>query len=172
MDVIRMNCLEVQSKIMAYIDDELEDQELKSFILHVQSCKECMEELELHYILIVGTKQIDEDRNITSDFLKELQEKLNSQLREVRKKEYFFKKITFAISLVFLLIVSWQLLDLLQIVTPFFQKEEIILEEDKQDFLIERMDPYMYYDYGYNFIDPSTISSQSQNHNNRKRTKQ
>lgn len=167
-----MNCLEVQSKIMAYIDDELEDQELKSFILHVQSCKECMEELELHYILIVGTKQIDEDRNITSDFLKELQEKLNSQLREVRKKEYFFKKITFAISLVFLLIVSWQLLDLLQIVTPFFQKEEIILEEDKQDFLIERMDPYMYYDYGYNFIDPSTISSQSQNHNNRKRTKQ
>ncbi len=167
-----MNCLEAQSKIMAYIDDELEDQELKSFILHVQSCKECMEELELHYILIVGTKQIDEDRNITSDFLKELQEKLNSQLREVRKKEYFFKKITFAISLVFLLIVSWQLLDLLQIVTPFFQKEEIILEEDKQDFLIERMDPYMYYDYGYNFIDPSTISSQSQNHNNRKRTKQ
>ncbi len=166
-----MNCLEAQSKIMAYIDDELEDQELKSFILHVQSCKDCMEELELHYILIVGTKQIDEDRNITSDFLKELQEKLNSQLKEVRKKEYFFKKVTFGISLVFLLIVSWQLLDLLQIVTPFFQKEEVISEEDKQDFLIERVDPYMYYDYGYNFIDPSTISSQNQNHNNRKRTK-
>lgn len=158
-----MNCLEAQSKIIAYIDDDLEDQELKSFILHVQSCKDCMEELELHYILIVGTKQMDEGGNITSDFLKELHEKLNSQLKEVRKKEYFFKKITFAISLVFLLIVCWQILDLLQVITPFLHVKEEITEEGKTDFLIERIDPYMYYDYGYNFIDPSTISNKNNN---------
>lgn len=156
-----MNCLEAQSKIIAYIDDDLEDQELKSFILHVQSCKDCMEELELHYILIVGTKQMDEGGNITSDFLKELHEKLNSQLKEVRKKEYFFKKITFAISLVFLLIVCWQILDLLQVITPLLHVKEEITEEEKTDFLIERIDPYMYYDYGYNFIDPSTISNKN-----------
>lgn len=156
-----MNCLEAQSKIIAYIDDDLEDQELKSFILHVQSCKDCMEELELHYILIVGTKQMDEGGNITSDFLKELQEKLNSQLKEVRKKEYFFKKVTFAISLVFLLIVCWQILDLLQVITPLLHVKEEITEEEKTDFLIERIDPYMYYDYGYNFIDPSTISNKN-----------
>lgn len=156
-----MNCLEAQSKIIAYIDDDLEDQELKSFILHVQSCKDCMEELELHYILIVGTKQMDEGGNITSDFLKELHEKLNSQLKEVRKKEYFFKKITFAISLVFLLIVCWQILDLFQVITPLLHVKEEITEEEKTDFLIERIDPYMYYDYGYNFIDPSTISNKN-----------
>lgn len=156
-----MNCLEAQSKIIAYIDDNLEDQELKSFILHVKSCKDCMEELELHYILIVGTKQMDEGGNITSDFLKELQEKLDSQLKEVRKKEYFFKKLTLGISLVFLLIVCWQILDLLQLITPIFYPEEEISEEEKMDFLIERIDPYMYYDYGYNFIDPSTISNEN-----------
>lgn len=156
-----MNCLEAQSKIIAYIDDDLEDQELKSFILHVQSCKDCMEELELHYILIVGTKQMDEGGNITSDFLKELHGKLNSQLKEVRKKEYFFKKITLAISLVFLLIVCWQILDLLQLITPILHVKEEITEEEKTDFLIERIDPYMYYDYGYNFIDPSTISNKN-----------
>lgn len=155
-----MNCLEAQSKIIAYIDDNLEDQELKSFILHVKSCKDCMEELELHYILIVGTKQMDEGGNITSDFLKELHEKLGSQLKEVRKKEYFFKKLTLGISLVFLLIVCWQILDLLQLITPIFHPEREISEEEKTDFLIERINPYMYYDYGYNFIDPSTISSE------------
>ncbi len=156
-----MNCLEAQSKIIAYIDDDLEDQELKSFILHVQSCKDCMEELELHYILIVGTKQMDEGGNITSDFLKELHGKLNSQLKEVRKKEYFFKKITLGISLIFLLIVSWQILDLLHGVTPILNIKEEITEEEKMNFLIERIDPHMYYDYGYNFIDPSTISNQN-----------
>lgn len=156
-----MNCLEAQSKIIAYIDDNLEDQELKSFILHVKSCKDCMEELELHYILIVGTKQMDEGGNITSDFLKELHEKLDSQLKEVRKKEYFFKKLTFGISVAFLLVVCWQVLDLLQLITPIFYPEKEISEEEKVDFLIERIDPYMYYDYGYNFIDPSTISNKN-----------
>lgn len=156
-----MNCLEAQSKIIAYIDDNLEDQELKSFILHMKSCKDCMEELELHYILIVGTKQMDEGGNITSDFLKELHEKLDSQLKEVRKKEYFFKKLTLGISLVFLLIVCWQILDLLQLITPVFNSEKEISEEEKMDFLIERIDPYMYYDYGYNFIDPNTISNKN-----------
>lgn len=159
MDVIKMNCLEAQSKIISYIDDDLEDQELKSFILHMQSCKDCMEELELHYILIVGTKQMDEGGNITSDFLKELHEKLNTQLKLVRKKEYFFKKATFVISLGFLLIVCWQILDLLQLITPIFHVTEEVTQEEKVDFLIERIDPYMYYDYGYNFIDPSTISN-------------
>lgn len=159
MGVNDMNCLEAQSKIIAYIDDKLEDQELKSFILHMQSCEDCMEELELHYILIVGSKQMDDGGNVTSDFLKELHGKLNAQLKKVNKKENLFKKLTFAVGFVFLMIVGWQVSDLLQLVTPMFQaKEQQSSEEEKNDFLIERIDPYMYYDYGYNFIDPSTIS--------------
>ena len=34
-----MNCLEAQSKIMAFIENELPDDELREFIKHVRSCK-------------------------------------------------------------------------------------------------------------------------------------
>ena len=39
-----MNCLEAQSKIMAFIDNDLPDDELKEFIKHIKSCDNCAEE--------------------------------------------------------------------------------------------------------------------------------
>ena len=55
-----MNCLEAQSKIMAFIENKLPDDELREFIKHVRSCKNCYEELDIYYTLIVGMKQLDE----------------------------------------------------------------------------------------------------------------
>ena len=43
-----MNCLEAQSKIMAFIENKLPDDELREFIKHVRSCKNCYEELDIH----------------------------------------------------------------------------------------------------------------------------
>ena len=53
-----MTCLEAQSKIMAFIENKLPDDELKEFIKHVKNCENCSEELEIYYTLIVGMKKI------------------------------------------------------------------------------------------------------------------
>lgn len=45
-----MNCLEAQSKIMAFIENKLPDDELREFIKHVRSCKNCYEELQLDFL--------------------------------------------------------------------------------------------------------------------------
>ena len=41
--------MKAQSLITGFINDELDIGELERFILHIQSCKECREELEVYY---------------------------------------------------------------------------------------------------------------------------
>lgn len=78
-----MNCLEAQSKIMAFIENKLPDDELREFIKHVRSCKNCYEELEIYYTLIVGMKQLDEEDNISTDFENALDKKLEEEMNRL-----------------------------------------------------------------------------------------
>lgn len=75
-----MTCLEAQSKIMAFIEGKLPDDELREFIKHVKNCENCSEELEIYYTLIVGMKELDNEENLSTDFKKELDNKLNEEM--------------------------------------------------------------------------------------------
>ena len=78
-----MNCLEAQSKIMAFIENKLPDDELREFIKHVRSCKNCYEELDIYYTLIVGMKQLDESDNISTDFKNALDKHLEEEMNRL-----------------------------------------------------------------------------------------
>lgn len=78
-----MNCLEAQSKIMAFIENKLPDDELREFIKHVRSCKNCYEELDIYYTLIVGMKQLDESDNISNDFKNALDRHLDEEMNRL-----------------------------------------------------------------------------------------
>lgn len=54
-----MTCKEAEGLIMPYIRDELTDEELSEFLEHIESCPECMEELEIYFTVDVGIKQLD-----------------------------------------------------------------------------------------------------------------
>jgi hypothetical protein len=75
-----MTCLEAQSKIMAFIEGKLPDDELKEFIKHVRNCDNCSEELEIYYTLIVGMKQLDNEENLSTNFKNELNTKMNEEM--------------------------------------------------------------------------------------------
>ena len=75
-----MTCLEAQSKIMAFIENKLPDDELKEFIKHVKNCDNCSEELEIYYTLIVGMKELDNEENLSTNFKKELDDKLDEEM--------------------------------------------------------------------------------------------
>mgnify|MGYP000786167360 CR=1 FL=1 len=51
-----MNCLEAQSKIIAYIDNKLEKEEKTDFLKHITRCKDCKEELNIYYTMIEGMR--------------------------------------------------------------------------------------------------------------------
>ena len=55
-----MNCQNAQSMVLNFINNKLDKEEKRSFIEHVRDCKDCWEELEIYYVMLVGLKQLDE----------------------------------------------------------------------------------------------------------------
>ena len=55
-----MNCQNAQSMVLNFINNKLDKEETKAFIEHVRDCKDCWEELEIYYVMLVGLKQLDE----------------------------------------------------------------------------------------------------------------
>lgn len=78
-----MTCLEAQTKIMAFIDNKLSDEELYDFVKHVKNCKNCSEELEIYYTLLVGMKQLDNNENLSADFKRDLEKKLDDSMHRL-----------------------------------------------------------------------------------------
>ena len=55
-----MNCQNAQSMVLNFINNKLDKEETRAFIEHVRDCKDCWEELEIYYVMLVGLKQLDE----------------------------------------------------------------------------------------------------------------
>lgn len=81
-----MNCLEAQSKIVAFIEDKLDNGEKLEFIRHIRSCSNCAEELEIYYTLMVGMKQLDDDIVPTTSYKEQMEEKLNSEYKHLQNR--------------------------------------------------------------------------------------
>lgn len=63
-----MNCHEAQGLITEYVNDRLDIKQLEEFVLHIESCAECREELEVYYIVFTGIKRLDLDDNIAINY--------------------------------------------------------------------------------------------------------
>ena len=81
-----MNCLEAQSKIVAFIEDKLDNGEKLEFIRHIRGCSNCAEELEIYYTLMVGMKQLDDDIVPTISYKEQMKEKLNSEYKHLQNR--------------------------------------------------------------------------------------
>ena len=62
-----MTCLEAQSNIMAFIEKKLPDDVIPDFVKHMRYCKNCREELEIYYTLIVGMHQVDNNQELSQN---------------------------------------------------------------------------------------------------------
>lgn len=82
-----MTCLEAQSKIIAYIDYNLEKEQKTEFLKHIQCCKDCKEELNIYYTLIEGMRHLDDSAPLSKDFTEELDYRIEHELKQNRKKK-------------------------------------------------------------------------------------
>lgn len=82
-----MDCLAAQTNITSYVEGKLKEEELKEFLLHMEKCDSCREELEIYYTLMEATRQLDEGIITTNNFTKELEDKIKRELEEVRNRE-------------------------------------------------------------------------------------
>ena len=108
-----MTCLEAQSNIIAFIDKKLENETAADFVRHMRYCKNCREELEIYYTLLVGTRELDAGNNLSRDFKKDMEAELSRLDHKTRKaKRYKVSAfgIIFVICCVALLIFYDQML--------------------------------------------------------------
>ncbi len=86
-----MTCREAEKMVVPYINDELTIDELDEFLEHVEYCDNCMEELEIHYMVDVGLRKLDEEDTVY-DIVGELQRKLEGSA--MRLQRFFSFQVT------------------------------------------------------------------------------
>lgn len=92
-----LSCSNVQRLITKFINNQLTLKDTEIFLNHVSGCSECMEELEVYYILFTGMKLLDEKNIIGNDFHREFEvtlkkahdRVLNEKLRRIRNRILF-----------------------------------------------------------------------------------
>ena len=72
-----MECKEIQKLFIPFIDDKLSVSDLSAFLDHMDTCKECREEYDIYYTVIMGMRYLDERQNI-SEFRLDSEQKLHS----------------------------------------------------------------------------------------------
>ncbi len=83
-----MTCKEAEQKIMPYINDELTDKQLGSFLDHINHCNNCYEELEIYYTIYAGLSQLD-GKNEGQDMHNLLKEALRASEQRIRGRIFF-----------------------------------------------------------------------------------
>ena len=58
-----MNCQEFRKLISVFIDDTMPLEERESFVHHSKRCNECMEDLEIHYMIRHTLMQVDDSKS-------------------------------------------------------------------------------------------------------------
>lgn len=114
-----MTCMEAQSSITAFINDEMDIAELEEFIEHIQDCEECMDELDVYYALLTAMKQLDEDKNLSGDYSQELKEKIEHTRERIIHLRYNYYRKKGALFLIIVLLAVF-----LSLYHYFMPKEE------------------------------------------------
>ena len=102
-----MNCLDFQSEITRYINNDLSFKEKENFIAHLKTCDNCRDELEIYYIVMTSLRQMDNNNEVTTDFKSSFEKNIRNSERELVRRRYerLRRRITFpaVLSIVMLL---------------------------------------------------------------------
>lgn len=103
-----MDCVEIPRLITEFVNQTMDEDTLENFLEHIQSCEQCKEELEVHYIMTVGLLLLDEDTihayNLHNEFEKHLKKEQEKVLK--KKRRIIQKRVTFIIMLIVFILLS------------------------------------------------------------------
>ncbi len=139
-----MTCLEAQSNIMAFIDGKLSDDEVVDFVRHMQSCRNCSEELEIYYTLIVGMRKLDNNEDLPQNFKLLLEEDLDKAKNKVQKAKRF-KISTFGVFFIAFVIVLFLFYG--RILQKVHTIEQITIKERQgENYFLDNFGEYILFD--------------------------
>lgn len=122
-----MTCLEAQSNIIAFIDKKLPEEKVADFVRHMRYCKNCSEELEIYYTLIVGIRQVDNNEDLSQNFKEELNNelvRLEHKARKVKRFKISTFGVVFVAAVVLMFICYGRVLNKVYNIEQFMIKQE------------------------------------------------
>lgn len=146
-----MTCLEAQSMITAFIDDNLDDEQLTEFIHHMRNCPDCKEELEVYYTLIVGMKQLDNNEKLSNNFAQELEKKLSYHENRIRGHKRVMMETRLGVSAVITILLAVVLFQLGHMVLHWKSSP---LKEDTGKYYYMKVKPHLFYPDDYALRNP------------------
>lgn len=99
-----MDCLEVEKKIPLFLENKLGGKEIRDFVEHVEGCKECREELSIHFLASEGIGIIEEGEIF--DLEKELDNRLYGALKSYESKYFVRMALLMTEGIAILLIIA------------------------------------------------------------------
>lgn len=75
-----MNCKDTDKMIPLFLTDQLTNNDLDKFLDHVNKCNECMEELTIQYLVMIGASILEEGKSF------DLREALKQLLTDANKR--------------------------------------------------------------------------------------
>ena len=100
-----MTCEMAQGKITPFINDQLTVPEMEEFIQHVKNCRACKDELAVYYALITAMKQLDEDSDLSDDYIAELEEKLFYSENLIKRSRWLHRSRKYLFSMLGILLM-------------------------------------------------------------------
>ena len=88
-----MDCKRAMELMTQFINDQLDAEDVQAFLDHIDSCPECREELEVNYSLMTAMKQLDEDTDLSDNYIEELNKKIETcYLDELKRKRFCVRR--------------------------------------------------------------------------------
>ncbi len=132
-----MDHLEAQSYIMPFIEGKIPEEKQVDFVLHMRNCPKCYDELETYYTLIVGMRQLSDNKKISTDFKKSLDQDLTKLLSKAKGR----KNIRFsAYSFILFLIIVFMGLFYAQCISRVYKfEQDTKLEAQGEDYFATKL---------------------------------
>ncbi len=80
-----MDCKETNKRMTDFLNHDLNSRELKGFMEHIFSCKDCKEELSIQFLIQEGMVRLEEGSTF------DLQSELDRLLEEARRRMIFYR---------------------------------------------------------------------------------
>ena len=102
-----MDCKRVMELMTQFINGQLNTEDVEAFLNHVESCPECREELEVNYSLMTAMKQLDEDTDLSDNYIEELNQKIAAcYIEEWKRKRACARRRAMLVFVVLLLVLQ------------------------------------------------------------------
>lgn len=97
-----MNCRECQNLTNLYLNDELPLPMFPDYRAHLDECPKCKEDLYINYAINTAIYQLNHEQELSSDFVKEVENRLNATANHIakNKRKRFFRRFFIVLELI------------------------------------------------------------------------